>query len=94
VGAAVGGVFPVSLALLGERTPAALLSRANAAFSAVFGYASLVGPVAAAVFIDLAERLELLGWAVPALALLTFGLGLPLGLADRSWRRQELASPP
>lgn len=93
VGAAVGGVFPVSLALLGERTPPALLSRANAAFSAVFGYASLTGPILAAGFIDLAERVELLGWAVPGLALLTFALGLPLGLADRRWRRRKLSAP-
>ncbi len=87
VGAAVGGIFPVSLALLGERTPPALLSRANAAFSTVFGYASLVGPMIAAFFIDAAEGLGLLGWAVPALALVTFGAGLPLALLDRRSER-------
>ena len=87
VGAAVGGIFPVSLALLGERTPPALLSRANAAFSTVFGYASLVGPMIAALFIDLVERLGLLGWAVPALALITFGVVLPLALIDRGSER-------
>ncbi len=78
VGAAVGGIFPVSLALLGERTPPALLSRANAAFSSVFGYASLAGPMLAALFIDLAESMGLLGWAVPGLALVTFGAVFPL----------------
>ncbi len=83
VGAAVGGIFPVSLALLGERTPPALLSRANAAFSTVFGYASLVGPMVAAFFIDLVEGQGLLGWAVPALALVTFAAALPLALLDR-----------
>jgi MFS family permease len=87
VGAAVGGIFPVSLALLGERTPPALLSRANAAFSTVFGYASLVGPMIAALFIDVAEGLGLLGWAVPALALATFGVVLPLALFDRGNER-------
>jgi MFS family permease len=83
VGAAVGGIFPVSLALLGERTPPPLLSRANAAFSAAFGYASLAAPLISALFIDVAERLGLLGWAVPALALATFGIVVPLALLDR-----------
>jgi MFS family permease len=87
VGAAVGGIFPVSLALLGERTPPALLSRANAAFSTVFGYASLIGPMVAAFFIDLVEGLGLLGWAVPALALVTFAAVLPLALLDRGSER-------
>ncbi len=87
VGAAVGGIFPVSLALLGERTPPALLSRANAAFSTVFGYASLIGPMVAAFFIDLVEGLGLLGWAVPALALVTFAAVLPLALLDRNGER-------
>jgi MFS family permease len=87
VGAAVGGIFPVSLALLGERTPPALLSRANAAFSTVFGYASLVGPMIAAFLIDVAEGLGLLGWAVPALALATFGVVLPLAVLDRGNER-------
>jgi len=87
VGAAVGGIFPVSLALLGERTPPALLSRANAAFSTVFGYASLVGPMIAALFIDIVEGLGLLGWAVPALALVTFGVVLPLAVLDRGSER-------
>ncbi|HEY7696976.1 MAG TPA: MFS transporter [Vicinamibacteria bacterium] len=84
VGAAVGGIFPVSLALLGERTPPALLSRANAAFSTVFGYASLVGPLFAALLIDLAQSFGLLGWAVPSLAFLTFGVVVPLAVVDRS----------
>jgi MFS family permease len=83
VGAAVGGIFPVSLALLGERTPEALLSRANATFSSVFGYASLAGPMVAAAFIDAAERLGALGWAVPSLAFVTFGTMVPLALIDR-----------
>ncbi len=83
IGAAVGGIFPVSLALLGERTPAPLLSRANALFSTVFGYASLAGPMVAAFFIDFAERASLLGWAVPALALVTFGAAIPLAVVDR-----------
>jgi MFS family permease len=87
VGAAVGGIFPVSLALLGERTPPELLSRANAAFSTVFGYASLVGPMIAALFIDVVEGLGLLGWAVPALALATFGAVAPLALLDRESER-------
>jgi MFS family permease len=87
VGAAVGGIFPVSLALLGERTPPPLLSRANALFSTVFGYASLIGPMVAAFFIDLVEGLGLLGWAVPALALVTFAAVLPLALLDRGSER-------
>jgi MFS family permease len=83
VGAAVGGIFPVSLALLGERTPPGLLARANAAFSTVFGYASLAGPMVAALFIDVAEAMGLLGWAVPALAFVTFGAVVPLAVLDR-----------
>jgi MFS family permease len=88
VGAAVGGIFPVSLALLGERTPPPLLSRANAAFSTIFGYASLAGPMVAALFIDLAEASGLLGWAVPSLALVTFGAVLPLAVLDRKGARR------
>lgn len=83
MGAAAGGVFPVSLALLGERTTRATLSRANAAFSTVFGYASLAAPLAAAAFIDAVERFDLLGWAVPSLSLLTFGTGALLAWWDR-----------
>jgi MFS family permease len=88
VGAAVGGIFPVSLSLLGERTPAELLSRANAVYSAVFGYASLAGPIVAVSFIDIAQRMGILGWAVPSLALVTFGAALPLALVDRGSRRR------
>ncbi|HEY7699014.1 MAG TPA: hypothetical protein VIE88_11395, partial [Vicinamibacteria bacterium] len=62
----------------------ALLSRANAAFSTVFGYASLVGPLFAALLIDLAQSFGFLGWAVPALAFVTFGVVVPLAVLDRS----------
>jgi MFS family permease len=92
VGAAVGGIFPVSLSLLGERTPPELLSRANAVYSTVFGYASLIGPVVAASFIDVAQRVGLLGWAVPSLAFFTFGAALPLARIDRRSRGGRLES--
>jgi MFS family permease len=90
MGLAAGGIFPVSLALLGERTPPELLSRANAAFSQTFGYASLLAPVIGASFIDVAERLGLLGWAVPSLALFTFGAALPLALIERGTSNAEV----
>ena len=78
VGCAAGGVFPVGLALLGERAPPRLLSKANARFSVVFGYASMAAPLLAAGLIDGVERVGLLGWAVPLLAVSTFSLALPL----------------
>jgi MFS family permease len=90
MGLAAGGIFPVSLAILGERTPPRLLSRANAAFSQIFGYASLLAPVIGASFIDAAERFGLLGWAVPSLALLTFGAAVPLGILERGASNAEV----
>ena len=89
VGCAAGGIFPLSLALLGERVPVAELSRANAAFTVVFGYASLVAPLIAAGFIDASERLDLLGWAVPALAGLSFAAALPVAWLERRWRSSK-----
>ena len=89
IGCAAGGIFPLSLALLGERTPVPELSRANAAFTLVFGYASLVAPLVAAGFIDASERLDLLGWAVPALAGLSFAISLPCAWLDARWRRSS-----
>ena len=89
VGCAAGGIFPVSLALLGERTPVLDLSRANAAFTVVFGYVSLVAPLIAAGFIDASERLDLLGWAVPALAGLSFATALPFAWLDTRWRSSK-----
>jgi hypothetical protein len=41
----------------------------------------------AALFIDIVEGLGLLGWAVPALALVTFGVVLPLAVLDRGSER-------
>ncbi len=72
----------MSLALLGECTPVLDLSRANPAFTVVFGYASLVAPLIAAGFIDASERLDLLGWAIPALAGLSFATALPFAGLD------------
>ena len=92
VACAAGGIFPVSLSILGERTPAVVLPRANAAFSAVFGYASLLAPIVTAGFIDVMESYGWLGWAVPSLAILTFAAGLPLVWADRTW--VPATSPP
>jgi hypothetical protein len=42
----------------------------------------------AALFIDLAEASGLLGWAVPSLALVTFGAVLPLAVLDRKGARR------
>lgn len=67
IGMAVGGSYPVSLKLLGDRVHRSLLPSANAKFSATYGYAALLGPLLASVGIDVMERLDLLGWAVPGL---------------------------
>jgi MFS family permease len=83
IGAMVGGTYPVSLKLMGDRTPPEMLSTANARFSALFGVASLLGPLAAALAIDVMESLGYLGWAVPGLAGLTLAALLPLVLWDR-----------
>jgi hypothetical protein len=74
---------------LGDRTPPEKLPIANARFSAVYGYASLVGPILAAGGIDVMESLGYLGWAVPALSGLTLAVLLPLVAWDRRNIRPE-----
>ncbi|MCG6871524.1 MAG: MFS transporter [Gammaproteobacteria bacterium] len=85
LGMAIGGAYPVSLAMLPERVPPQALARANAAFSSAYGWASLLGPVLAAGLIDASIGLGLLGWAVPALCAVVFAVGWPLAWLDRKW---------
>lgn len=86
IGLACGGTYPVCLKLIGDRVRSEALPKANAAFSAAYGWASLFGPMAGAVMIDAAIRSGLLGWALPGLALMVFAFLLPLLLLDRRWR--------
>jgi|GEM_PF-3018208 len=87
VGMAGGGTYPVCLKLIGDRVRSEALPKANAAFSAAYGWASLFGPLAGALMIDAATRTGLLGWAIPGLALMVFSVLIPLILLDRRWRR-------
>ncbi len=82
IGAAVGGSYPISLKILGDRTPPEKLPMANARFSGTYGYASLAGPIISAFGIDIMERLGYLGWAVPGLAGLALAVLLPLVVWD------------
>lgn len=83
IGAAVGGSYPISLKLMGDRTPPEKLPIVNARFSTFYGIASLIGPLIAALGIDVMESLGYLGWAVPGLSGLTLAVLLPLVLWDR-----------
>jgi MFS family permease len=78
IGAAVGGSYPISLKLMGDRTPSEKLPIVNARFSTMYGLASLAGPLIAAFGIEVMERLGYLGWAVPGLAGITLAALLPL----------------
>jgi MFS family permease len=91
IGAAVGGSYPISLKLMGDRTPPEKLPRVNARFSGMYGLASLAGPLIAALGIDLMESLGYLGWAVPGLAGLALALLLPLVLWDRRFKVNSTA---
>lgn len=82
IGVAVGGSYPISLKIMGDRTPPEKLPIVNARFSAVYGYASLAGPIIAALGIDIMESLGYLGWAVPGLSGLTLAGLLPLVMWD------------
>jgi MFS family permease len=53
VGACSGALYPLGLALLGERTPPAGMSRAGAWFLAINCGGSLTGPVVAGAVVDL-----------------------------------------
>jgi MFS family permease len=83
IGIAVGGTYPISLKIMGDRTPPEKLPRVNARFSGTYGYASLAGPIISAFGIDVMESFGYLGWAVPGLAGLTLALLLPLVRWDR-----------
>jgi MFS family permease len=58
-GACSGALYPLGLALLGERTPPAGMSRAGAWFLAINCAGSLTGPVVAGVAMDLFGRAAL-----------------------------------
>lgn len=83
IGIAVGGTYPVSLKLLADRAAAGDLPHVNARFSSFYGYASLFGPLASAIAIDLMQAAGGLGWAVPGLCALTLVLFLLLVEWDR-----------
>jgi MFS family permease len=83
IGVAVGGTYPISLKIMGDRTPPEKLPKVNARFSGTYGYASLAGPIISAFGIDVMESLGYLGWAVPGLAGLALVLLLPLVRWDR-----------
>ena len=78
LGTAIGGSYPVCLKLLAERVADHHLARANARFGATYGYAALIGPLAGAAGIDVAERTGHLGWALPGLCAVLFIAVLPL----------------
>lgn len=83
IGTAVGGSYPLSLKIMGDRTAPEKLPMVNARFSAMYGYAALVGPIISAFGIDMMESLGCLGWAVPGLSGLTLATLLPLVIWDR-----------
>jgi MFS family permease len=56
VGAASGALYPLGLALLGERLPASGMARANAWYLAVNCLGSLTGPVLAGLAMDIFGR--------------------------------------
>lgn len=89
IGVGVGGVYPVSLKILGDRTPPGKMAVANARFSMLYGYASLFGPMLAAFAIDAVEALGCLGWAVPGLSGVTMAMVVLLVIWDR--RRERVA---
>ena len=83
IGAAVGGSYPISLKIMGDRTLPENLPRVNARFSTFYGLASLAGPLIAAFGIDVMESFGYLGWAVPGLAGLTLAVLPPLVIWDK-----------
>ena len=82
IGIAVGGIYPISLKLLADRAAPRALPHVNARFSGCYGYSALIGPIVAAIGIDLMQFFEVLGWAVPGLCGLTLVLFLILVRRD------------
>ncbi|MGH7496594.1 MAG: MFS transporter [bacterium] len=85
IGIAVGGIYPISLKLLADRATPAALPHVNARFSGFYGYSALIGPILAAVAIDVMESFGILGWAIPGLCGITLLLFLFLIRLDRGW---------
>jgi MFS family permease len=83
IGAAVGGSYPISLKILGDRTPPEKLPLANSRFSGLYGYAALFGPLVAAFGIDVMESLGYLGWAIPGLCGVALAALIFLSIWDR-----------
>jgi MFS family permease len=83
IGMAVGGSYPVSLKIMGDRSRPEHLEITNARFSMIYGIASLTGPLIAAFGIHMMQAFGFLGWAVPGLAGVTLALLLPLVWWDR-----------
>jgi MFS family permease len=79
VGACSGAFYPLGLALLGDRIPAACLARANARYLAVNSLGSLIGPAIAGAAMDGLGRM----------ALFLTGAGA-VGLVFAAWLAQEL----
>jgi MFS family permease len=76
VGACSGAFYPLGLALLGERLPAAGLARANAWFLAINCAGSVTGPAVAGYFMDRFGRgaMFLAGGAAVGLVLAGWGM--------------------
>lgn len=91
IGVAIGGIYPMSLKVLADRTTPENLPLANARLSMFYGYAALFGPLLAALGIDLMERLGVLGWAVPSVCILTLTIMLFLVWRDRKIETSRLA---
>jgi MFS family permease len=68
-GACIGAFYPLGLARLGQRLPAAALPKANAWYLAINCLGSLTGPVAAGAAMDYLGRGALFGIGVVALLL-------------------------
>ncbi len=83
LGVAIGGVYPIGLKVLADRTAPENLPRVNARFSMLYGLAALVGPLLAAFGIDVMERFGYLGFALPSVCVLTFFVMLALVWRDR-----------
>lgn len=92
VGACSGAFYPLGLALVGERTPAVGLARANSWYLAINCVGSLVGPAAAGAAMDLFGRGALF-WAGGGAVALVLAIWTILEVADRNARRTELVAP-
>lgn len=85
LGVAIGGVYPIGLKVLADRTAPENLPRVNARFSMLYGLSALAGPLLAAFGIDMMERAGYLGFALPSVCVFTFVV-----MAALVWRDRKL----